>query len=180
MARANGGFTGSLLFVAQKAFVAGCFGCLGVGSTAVVVFFLVFGVFQSQFVAIVKTLPIPAVFPVQPTLCPTASALTSIEIFVTQENNPAAVRITQVKLPVQQPLFICVQNPKGVTSRFTVRITLPGNQVALFGSEFTADPLGKPFCLAPWTDFPNVPGVFRIDAVVGTTIVGSTVLTAVQ
>jgi len=144
-----------------------------------VVFVIVFGVFPAQFVAVVKTLPIP-VFPLTSPTSPTPTGtLPAIEVFVTTDNQPSATQVTQVRVPLQQPLFICVRSPKDATVHFSVRITLPNGQTMPFGGDFTTDPTGQPVCLGAWTDFPNTPGVYRIDVLVGSTIVGSTVVTAI-
>ena len=180
MTRPNGGFTENLLTVASKSFVAGCFGCVGTAVALVVGFVLVFGVFPAQFVAVIRTLPIPIVpltTPVSPT---TVSTLPAIQVFVSTDNPPSGTEVTQIRVPVQQTLFICVRAPKGVDTHFAVRITLPNNQVVPFGGDFTTDSSGQENCLGAWTDFPNTPGIYRIDVVVGATIVGSTVVTAIS
>lgn len=185
MARSSGGFSDGLL-VAVRAFIAGCSGCLGVGAAMVTVVVLTTVVFQAQFVALVRTITIPFfpnLFPVlpAPTVCVTpVSEVVTIEVFVTQENNPLAAHITQVKIPVQQPLFVCVRPTKPASVRFTVQITLPNGQVIPFGSEFVTDPSGKAICLGMLTDMPTTPGVIRIDALAGATIIGSTMLTVVN
>ncbi len=179
MARTNGSFTGNLLIVAQKAFVSGCFGCLGAGMAFLVVFVIVFGVFPAQFAAVIKTLPVSPLAFVSPAAPTPTGALPAIEVFVTTDGQPSSTHVTQVRVPVKQSLFICVQNPKGTEAHLAVRITLPTGQVVPFEGDFTTDPDGKPFCIGEWTDFPNIPGVYRIDVVIGPTIVGSTVITAV-
>ena len=181
MARPSGDFTGGLLLVAQKAFVAGCSGCIGVAGAALVVFVLAFGVFQPQLAALVRVISLPQppfVISVQsaPTVCPVPTAqLAAIDIFVTSEQQPLASRVTQIKSPVQQPLFVCVRGSKGPSVRFAVRLTMPDGRLVPLG-DFVSDPTGKAVCVVPLGDLSNVQGSVRIEAIVGTAVVGSTVL----
>lgn len=177
MTRSNGSFTGSLVSIAQKSFVAGCFGCLGAGSTGVIVFLLVSVVFQAQFAALLKTISLPTI-PSMPTTV-AAGELQAIEIFVAKGNDANAEHVAQVQLPIRESLFLCVRGPKGASVHFTVRITLPNGQTKTFGSGFVSDPSGEIVCLGILSDLLNLPGVFRIDAMVDTTVVGSTVLTVI-
>jgi hypothetical protein len=181
MPSANGRFTEHLLFI-RKSFLGGCFGCLGVGSAMIVIFVLVFGVFGAQFTAIIHTVTIavsPILTGIQAT--PTAQGeLPAIEVWVSKENQSLAPHLTQAKLPIQQPLFLWARAPKGATIHFTVRIVLPNGQSVPFGTDFAPDPTGKPISLGAWLDVPTQPGVYRIDCVIGATIVGSTVLTVVN
>ncbi len=185
MARLNGGFTESLLAVAQRSFISGCFGCLGAGSITLVAFVLVFVVFPAQFVAIVRTVSIPFVpalttRAVVPTVCTAATIQTNVvEVFVTVEEQPAAVRVSQVKLKSPQPLFVCVRSVKAEVVRFAIRITMPDGQAIPFGNELATDAASAAFCLGPLPDLSVLEGPVRIEAVSGTTVVGSTVLTVV-
>ncbi len=179
MARSNGDFPGHLLIVAQRAFVVGCSGCIGVASAALVVFVLVFGVFQPQFVALVRAIaitPLPIVINLQPvsTIIPVQTqVVTEVEVFVTAENVPEAPRITVIKVPIRTPLFVCVRVQQAI--RVSVRITLPSGQVISMG-EVTTDPSGKAVCIGPMPDLSSVQGAVRIEVLTGTTVVGSTVL----
>jgi hypothetical protein len=179
MARSGGILSDDLLGIAKKSFVGGCFGCLGVGTTALAVFLIVVVVFPAQFAAIVKTIPLPVFPQVGPIVTATAPVthLPSIDIWISADDQCTPSRITQLKLPVQQPLFVCVQNPEGVSVHFTVQITPPSGRVMPLGADLMTNPDGKPFSIGIWSEPPSVPGVYRIDAIVGTTIVGSTVLT---
>ncbi len=178
MARSGGLFSGDLVVIAKKSFVAGCFGCLGAGTLAVVVFVFVFVVFPSQFQALIKTIPISA-FPQVARLVAVTPArqVPPIEIWVSGDNTCTSPHITQLKLPVQQSLFICVRNPEGVTVHFTIQITLPSGRVVPLGADLVTNPDGKPFSIGAWSELPDTAGVYRVDALVGSTIVGSTVLT---
>ena len=184
MTRPSGGFTGTLLLVAQRAFVSGCSGCLGAGLAALTSLVLVFGVFQPQLVTLLRVISLPSppfVISVQPgpTVVPLPAAeIAEIDIFVTGAKKTAAARITEVKLPVQEPLFICAQGAKPTSARFAVRITMPDGRVIPFG-EFVSDPMGKVVCLGPLVELPATPGVLRIEAVAGTAVVGTTTLTIV-
>jgi len=181
MARGSGLFSEDLLVVVKKSFVAGCFGCLGAGTMAVLIFLTVFVIFPTQFVALVKTLPIPVVPQVAPvvTATPPATQLPAIEIWVSTDNQCTGPHVTQLKLPVQQALFVCARNPQGVSVHFTVQITLPDGRTVPVGADLVTDPSGRPFSIGAWSQPPITPGVYRIDALIGSTIVGSTVLTVV-
>ncbi len=187
MTRSSGGFTGGFLIEAERAFLAGCFGCLGVGGAALLFLFMTLGVFQAQFLALVRTIaipPLPFVVSVQPAVTPVVSAVsrvTAIEVFITADNQPGSARITQVKLPVTQTLAVCVRGAAGATERFTVRVTMPdGRVVTAFASDLVTDPTGKAVCLGPLVEMPTTPGVMRIDALVGTSVAGSTAVTVLQ
>ncbi len=187
MTRTSGGFTGGFLLQAERAFLAGCFGCLGVGGAGMMLLILTLGVFQSQFLALVRTVaipPLPFVINVQPAATPfarTASQVTAIEVFVTGDNLPTSARITQVRLPLTQPLAVCVRGPVGASERFTVRATMPdGRVVTAFGDNLVTDPTGAAFCLGPLLEVPTTPGVLRIDVMVGTSVAGSTAVTVLQ
>ncbi len=180
MAHANGDLSKGVFPVAQKAFTGGCFGCLGVASGAFVVFLVAFVLFQSPFVALFKAVSLPIVISIEPgpSLSLPAVQVTAIEVFVTSENRPGGARVTEVKVPVQQPLFVCVRNTPGEKTRFRVRIVLPNGEVVPFG-EFDTDPSGSPVCLGALSQLPNVPGIVRIEAVIGTAVVGSTTIVVV-
>ena len=176
MARSSGGFPDHLLFI-TRSFLGGCFATLGICSGLVIALVLAFGVFPTQFLALVRLSPIRVVSRV-PTVCPTALAeIQPIELFLTIENQPGAPRVVEAKVPLEQPLFICARGPQGAAIEFSIRIVGPTGTVIPFDGTFITDPSGKPFCLGPLIGLPNTPGVYRIDALVGTTIVGSTVLT---
>lgn len=175
MAHADGASTRGVLPVAQRAFTAGCFGCFGVASGAFVVFLAAFVVFQPPFVALFRSVSLPIVISIQPApnvSVPSGQA-TAMDVFVTSENRPGGPRVTEVKVPVQQPLFVCVCSAPGHSVRFRVRIVLPSGDVVPFG-EFDTDPNGNPVCLGALSQLPNVPGVVRIEVVIGTSVVGST------
>jgi hypothetical protein len=179
MARSGGVFPDDLLVIAKRSFVAGCFGCLGVGTIAVVAFLTAFVVFPTQFVALIRLIPIPVIPQRAPVVTATApvSQLPPIEIWISTDNHCTTPHVTQIKLPIQQSLFICVRNPEGVTVHFTIQITLPNGRVVPLGADLVTNPDGKPFSIGAWSEPPSTPGVYRIDALIGSTIVGSTVLT---
>ena len=183
MARPGVPLSDNVLF-SFRSFLGGCFSCLGVFSAGIVIFVMAF-VFQPQVVAVLRSVTVlistsTAGLHVPATAFPSgAGELTALEIFITQENQPNAPHVTQLRLPLQQPIFVCVRNPVGVVARFSVRVILPNGQTLQFGSDFATDPSGRPFCLGAVHDLPNTPGVFRFDAVIGSTVVGSTVLTVV-
>lgn len=182
MARGSGLFSDDLLVVVKKSFVAGCFGCLGAGTMAVLIFLTVSVIFPTQFVALVKTLPIPLFPQVVPVVTPTTpvTQLPAIEIWVSTDNQCTGARVTQLKLPVQQALFVCARNPQGVSVHFMVQITLPDGRTVPIAADLVTNPSGKPFSIGAWSEPPVTPGVYRIDALVGSTIVGSTVVTVIS
>ena len=181
MSRSGGVFSGDLVVIAKKSFVGGCFGCLGAGTLAVVVFLTVFVVFPTQFQALIRTVQLPVVPQVAPlvTATPATRELPPIEVWVSGDNQCTSPHVTQFTLGAQQSLFICAQNPQGVSVQFTIRVTLPSGQVVPLGAELTTNPDGQPFSIGAWSEPPSTAGVYRIDALVGSTIVGSTVLTVI-
>jgi len=184
VARSSAGPAVGLLSVAQRAFVSGCFGCLGAGVGAMLAFVTTFVVLRPQAVALIRRVsipPLPIVINVQgATLVPeTVVTVTPVEVFVTTEQRPEAVRVTQVKLASRQPLFVFVRSPQGKSTTVTVRVTLPSGEVTTLGSTFVTDPTGKAVCIGALSDIAGLEGTVRIEALAGTTVVGSTVLTVV-
>lgn len=184
MARSSGSFVPSLL-VASKSFVAGCFGCLGVGAALFISTVLGFGVFGSQVVAVIRTVQVPVLtlvrgLDVAPAVPVVKSEVPVVDIWVSKDSAAATTRVVQVKLPVQEPLFIAARGPKGTSVRFVVQVVHPNGQIVPFGTGFVTDASGQVLVLGAWSDPPTVPGVFRVDALIGTTIVGSTVVTIVS
>ncbi|HOG46373.1 MAG TPA: hypothetical protein PLJ35_06715 [Anaerolineae bacterium] len=175
-------FTDDLLIIAKKSFVGGCFGCLGAGTMGIVVFFVVFVIFPTQFVALVKTIQLPILPQLAPavTATPAAAQLPAIEIWISSDGACSSARITQLKLPIQQQLFVCARNPQGVEVRFTVQVTLPSGRVSPVGADLATKASGEAFSIGIWSELPSAPGVYRVDALIGSTIVGSTVLTVVS
>ncbi|MDI7276079.1 MAG: hypothetical protein QME94_08870, partial [Anaerolineae bacterium] len=125
--------------------------------------------------------PLPIVISLQSaTIAPApAVTVTPIEVFVTADRQPEAARVTQVKLASRQPLFLCVRSTRGTSTSFSVRVTHPSGEVTSLGDTFVTDPMGKAVCLGQLGDVSEVEGAVRIDAMVGSTVVGSTVLTVV-
>lgn len=191
MTRPNGGFPSDLL-VASKAFLAGCFGCLGVTTATIAILVAALVIFPVPFNALIEAVSVRIVTTVSavqaaggvrvlPTECAVAPAeTTAIEVFVTKEGVPGAARIVELKLPIHQPPFICVRSTKAVAVQFCVRVVHQNGQVVPFDGQFVTDPSGKVVCLGPLIGLPNTPGVVRIDVLVGSTVVGSTVLTLVD
>jgi len=137
-------------------------------------------VFPTQFVALVRTIPVvPQLLPLV-TATPAVAQLPTIDIWVCAGGDCGSEHVTQVKLPVQQSLFICARNPAGVSIRFTAQITLPDGQVVQANGDVATRSDGEAFSIGAWSEPPSAPGVYRIDALVGTTIVGSTVITVVS
>ncbi len=182
MARSSGFFTDDLLVIAKKSFVGGCFGCLGAGTMAIVVFLTIFVIFPTQFVALIKTIQVPNLPQLAPAVTATspASQLVSIEVWISSEANCTSQPITQLKLPIQQPLFICARNQAGASAHFAIQITLPNGRTVPLGADLVASADGKPFSIGTWSEPPSTPGVYRVDALIGSTIVGSAVLTVVS
>ena len=160
MARSGGILSDDLLGIAKKSFVGGCFGCLGVGTTALAVFLIVVVVFPAQFAAIVKTIPLPVFPQVGPIVTATAPVthLPSIDIWISADDQCTPSRITQLKLPVQQPLFVCVQNPEGVSVPLPSRSRRRAGVMPL-SADLMTNPDGKPFSIGIWSEPPSVPGV---------------------
>ncbi len=181
MSRAGGVFSDDLIVIAKKSFVGGCFGCLGAGTLAVVVFLAVFVVFPAQFQVLIETIKVPFVPKVVPVVKATEEVreLPPIQVWVSADNQCTSPPVTQLKLPVQQSLFICAQNAQGVSVQFTIQITLPSGRVVPLGAHVATNPDGKPFSIGAWSEPPSTAGVYRIDALIGSTIVGSTVLTVI-
>ncbi len=109
----------------------------------------------------------------------TAVTVTPVEVFVTTEQRPVAVRVTQVRLASRQPLFVFVRSPQGKSTTVTMRVTLPSGEVTALGSTSVTDPSGKAVCIGSLSDIAGVEGTVRIEVLAGTTVVGSTVLTIV-
>ncbi len=184
MARPGASPASSLLSVAQRAFVSGCFGCLGAGVGAVLAFVTSFVFLRPQAVALIRRVSVPAlpiVINVQSaTIVPeTALTVTPVEVFVTGEQRAEAVRVTQVRLGSRQPLFVFVRSPQGKSTSFAVRVTLPDGEVRTLGSAFATDPAGKAVCVGELTDLSDVEGTVRIDVLAGTAVLGSAVVTVV-
>ena len=171
-----------MLVVAQKSFFAGCFGCLGAGSGLIlfVVFALV--VFQPQFLALIRALPVgalPVVISVQTGATPAAAAPASgLEVLVSLDSVQTA-RVTQVKVPLTKPLFICVRGPAGRSVAFGVRLILPNGQVRSLG-EFQTDASGGIVCVTSLAKLETVPGLMRVELVTGTTVLATATVTIVE
>jgi hypothetical protein len=147
-------------------------------------FVTTFVVLRPQAVALIRRVsipPLPIVINVQgATVVPeTVVTVTPVEVFVTTEQRPEAVRVTQVKLASRQPLFVFVRSPQGKSTTVMVRVTLPSGEVTTLGSTSVTDPTGKAVCIGALSDIAGVEGTVRIEVLAGTTVVGSTVLTVV-
>jgi hypothetical protein len=186
-----------------KAYFGGCFGCLGVLS-AVIALIVLFGLtLGPQVLSALQgiqlpPLPIPSGpgvppgeppggFPSGPpgspgtmtTPAPTPTGpLPQLAIWATTENRVDAPSATTVKIETNR-LYVWVKGPKGASVSFDVWITMPTGKKERFGPTgvFVTNSDGSPMSAGSMTDLPPMKGIFKLEAVIGTTVVGSTTIT---
>ncbi|MGQ9684017.1 MAG: hypothetical protein ACUVX9_15910 [Anaerolineae bacterium] len=178
----QGDSSSAMQAVAQKSFFAGCFGCLGAGAGLIVFGVFALVVFQPQFLALIRALPVgalPVVISVQTGATPAAVVpANGLEVLVSFDS-VQAVRLTQVKVPLTKPLFICVRGPVGRSVAFSVRLILPNGQVRSLG-DFQTDASGGIVCVTSLAKLESVPGLMRVELVTGTTVLTTTTVEIVQ
>jgi hypothetical protein len=178
-----------------KSFAAGCFGCLGVGFAVVVLVAVVGLVAGPAIVSFVQgiqlpQLPIgPAGLPSGPTGAPTGPGgivtppptptgeLPKLTVWLTKGDKPDSERVTTMKSGAKDGPHIWAQGPKGVTVSLQLWLTWPDGKREPFGPLFKTDPEGKPVGCGGFAGSPPSAGNFKLEALIGETVVGSTTFT---
>lgn len=181
-----------------KAYFGGCFGCLGVLS-AVIILIVVFALtLGPQVLGALQGIQLPAIplpsgpggppsgppggpgTPLTPAPTPTGT-LPPIEVWFTKENRPDAEHITTFKFGGLQDVtaYIWAKGPKGANVAFEMWIVFPDGKRERFGppnQQFRTNPDGNPVGTGTGGP-PPMKGTFKLEAVIGTTTVGSTTIT---
>jgi hypothetical protein len=174
-----------------KSFFGGCVGCLGAWVTTVIIIILaslIFGsVFYNSIVNLVSNLTreIPALLQgakgpftmgqssIPPTPTGTLPALT---IYATKGDDPQGKAITLTSQSESAQTYFWVKTDKGVNTSFILWITTPEGSSNQFGSLFTTKGDGTSRNCGRWGTAAKL-GEYKIQAFIGSTIVGEFKLT---
>jgi len=184
-----------------KAYFGGCVGCLGALSTvaALILGFAVVlgpqlgGALQQAPVMLAPLLSGPAGAAggpptglpggpgaTMPTPAPTPTGtLPRLEVWLTKENRPDAPAIAMFRAGETTKGYIWARGPKGTTVSFDLWMAAPNGSKERFGPAgvFRTDPGGGPVSCGEVAGPPPVKGIYTLEAVIGTTSVGSTTFT---
>lgn len=169
-----------------KSFFGGCIGCLGAWVTTVIIILLaslIFGsVFYNSVINLVSNLTkeIPAILQGakgpftmgQASIPPTPTGdLPALTIYATKGGDPAGKVITMISQSESPQTYFWVKTDKGISVSFILWITTPEGSSNQFGSLFTSKSDGSPLNCGRWGTAAK-PGEYRIQAFIGSTVVG--------
>lgn len=176
-----------------KAYFGGCVGCLGALSVVAALVVGLAVVLGPQLGGVLQLAPAtlapllsgpagaagglpggPGVTMPPPAPTPTGT-LPRLEVWLTQENRPDAPAIATFKAGETTRGYIWARGPKGATVSFDLWMTAPNGSRGPFGPAgvFRTDPSGGPVSCGE-SGLPPLKGTYTLEAVIGTTSVGST------
>jgi hypothetical protein len=174
-----------------KSFFGGCVGCLGAWVTTVIIILLaslIFGsVFYNSMVNLVNNLTKEILALLQgakgpftmgqSSIPPTPTgSLPALTIYATKGNDPQGKAITLTSQSESPQTYFWVKADKGVNTSFILWITTPEGSSNQFGSLFTTREDGSSSNCGRWGTVAKL-GEYKIQAFIGSTIVGEFKLT---